>query len=62
MKHPNIFRLFDFYHQVIHGSIQQEYAPGQWCPVRPLGYPSIKYRIKAAWLVFTGKADAIIWP
>lgn len=62
MKYPNIFNLFDFYHQVIHGPNQQEYAPGQWGPARPLGFASFKYRIRAAWLVFTGKADAIIWP
>jgi hypothetical protein len=62
MKHPNIFQFFDFYHQVIHGGEQQEYEPGKWCPARPIGYPSFWYRIKAAWLVFTGKADAILWP
>lgn len=33
-----------------------------WVPARPLGFYSIGSRIKAAWLVFTGKADAVIWP
>lgn len=33
-----------------------------WVPARPEGYWSIWHRIKAAWLVFTGKADAVKWP
>lgn len=32
-----------------------------WVPARPLGYPSFSRRLKAAWLVFTGKADALEW-
>ena len=59
---PNIFKLFDFHNQILHGGCDQEYAPGQWGPARPVGYFSIKYRIKAAWMVFTGKADVIVWP
>jgi hypothetical protein len=35
---------------------------GRWVPARALGYASIGQRIKAAWLVFTGKADALTWP
>lgn len=35
---------------------------GTYAPARPLGYSSIIYRIKAAWLVITGRADALIWP
>ena len=33
-----------------------------WMPARPLGDYSIINRIKLAWMVFTGKADALIWP
>jgi hypothetical protein len=33
-----------------------------WVPARPTGYASIRNRFKCAWLVFTGKADALIWP
>lgn len=32
-----------------------------WIPARPLGYPSLKDRLRATWLVFTGKADALLW-
>lgn len=35
---------------------------GRLVPARPMGWPSIKSRFKAAWLVFTGKADAVTWP
>jgi len=34
---------------------------GKWVPVRPLSGP-FSWRIRAAWLVLTGKADAVIWP
>lgn len=33
-----------------------------WLPARPLGLYSIRHRIKAAILVFIGKADVVIWP
>ncbi len=34
---------------------------GLWVPARPLSM-GIKQRIKSAWKVLTGKADAVIWP
>lgn len=33
-----------------------------WYPARPTGFWSWSYRLKAAWLVWTGRADALIWP
>jgi hypothetical protein len=35
---------------------------GKWQPARPLAYCSIFTRVKLAWMVFTGKADALSWP
>lgn len=35
---------------------------GKWVPARALLYPSIWQRLRAAWLVFKGAADAVIWP
>jgi hypothetical protein len=35
---------------------------GKWYPARPLGYYSLRSRLKCAWLVFTGQADAVTWP
>jgi hypothetical protein len=37
-------------------------AAGHWVPARPEGFASWRYRVKAAWMVFTGKADALVWP
>lgn len=34
---------------------------GKWVPSRPMRY-TMAHRIKAAWLVLTDKADAVIWP
>ena len=33
----------------------------EWVPARPLPMYTIFERWKAAWLVFTGKADALRW-
>ena len=40
----------------------QSEIDGEWVPARPIGYFSIRHRIKCAWMVFTGKADALVWP
>ena len=43
----------------------QKEIKGVWWPARPVapsGLFGLKVRIKAAWLVLTGKADAVIWP
>lgn len=34
---------------------------GRWIPARPLRCDSIWYRLKIAYLVFTGKYDALDW-
>jgi hypothetical protein len=34
---------------------------GKYVPARSKGYPSFRHRWYCAWLVFTGKADALIW-
>ena len=40
--------------------------PGEkeWYPARPLNYQyrSFWQRIKEAWAVFTGRAEAFVWP
>lgn len=41
---------------------QRQRHNGEWMPARPLGAPTIGNRLKCAWLVFTGKADALTWP
>lgn len=34
----------------------------QWVPARPEGLWSFSNRCKLAWLVFTGRCDALRWP
>jgi hypothetical protein len=34
----------------------------RWLPARCLHYCSFYDKIKLAWMVFTGRADAFIWP
>lgn len=34
---------------------------GKWIPARPIGLYGLKNRIRCAWYVFTGKADALFW-
>lgn len=38
-----------------------DYGRLGWLPGRPVGVP-FSYRAYAAWLVLTGKADAVVWP
>jgi len=42
--------------------ILSEHSSGQWVPARPLGMYSLRNRLKLALMVFTGKADVVIWP
>ena len=35
---------------------------GKWYPARPIGDKFSLCSLKSAWLVFIGKADAVIWP
>jgi hypothetical protein len=34
---------------------------GKWVPARPINANGLKERFKLAWMVFTGKADALEW-
>lgn len=42
--------------------IQAGLPDGRYVPARPIGFQSIRYRIRATWLVWTGRADALVWP
>ena len=59
MKDPSIHHLGDILRCVSTCSAE---INGKWVPARPLGFSSWLYRCKAAWIVFTGKADALVWP
>jgi len=55
-----IWKLKDLYKQCNGTSTE---INGKWVPARPLNYTveSIFRRIKHAWMVLTGKAEAFIW-
>ena len=59
MKAPRIIQLDE---EFVCVAGCQAKINGKWVPVRPEGYYSIANRIKCAWMVFTGKADALVWP
>lgn len=61
MRYPSIYTLEGLM-KIANGNCQAGLEDGRWVPARPLGFASTAYRIKAAWLVFTGKADAVKWP
>lgn len=61
MRYPNTVNAY----RIAAGEYNNTQAgvPGQgFAPARPMGFASIQSRVKAAWLVFTGRADALIWP
>jgi hypothetical protein len=33
----------------------------KWVPARGMGSSSLRSRLRLAWMVFTGKADALLW-
>jgi hypothetical protein len=59
MKSPSVHKVIDL---MMFAKDNVTCIRGHWVPARPLGLASIINRIKCAWLVFTGKADAVIWP
>ena len=60
-KAPTIWNLRDLLQHCASGP-RSGSKNGQWVPARPIGYFSLRNRIKAAWAVFTGRADAVTWP
>lgn len=58
-KNPTIWKLKDLMSQAVTMTARID---NMWQPCRPIGPTWLSNRIKAAWLVFTGKADAVIWP
>ena len=61
VKHPNIFQIDNLQRHIKTCSTRLEGDSGKYVPARPLGFPSLRQRFKATWLVFTGKADALKW-
>jgi hypothetical protein len=60
MKAPNLYTL-DGLHK-LNREVGASHDGKVWYPARPLGLDTISNRIRCAWLVFTGRADAVTWP
>ena len=58
---PNIIHLSEQWVRSLNEA-QAGLPDGRWVPARALGFQSVFTRWRAAWLVFTGRADALIWP
>jgi hypothetical protein len=56
-----MWRLKDLMESAQHTSTE---VNGKWVPSRPINWQcrTIKERVREAWMVFMGEADAVIWP
>lgn len=62
-KYPNVVSLESVqFTQDRERAVTMIRHAGGYIPARPMGYASFKQRFKCAWMVFTGKADALVWP
>lgn len=63
---PKIYELEALVDMAVNGNTKRSIRTGpntqKWVPARPMHLDTIPNRLKAAWLVFTGKADAVVWP
>lgn len=58
-KYPTIWNLKNLIEHCNSVSVKTDAG---WVPARTIGPSWLSNRIKAAWLVFKGKADAVVWP
>jgi len=61
MEYPNIWKAGNLVDHCLTGGVKECTDDGYWQPCRPLGMPTLQNRVRAAWLVFTGRADAVLW-
>ncbi len=59
---PNAWQLDDLVKHAVSGGVQCGLPDGRWVPARPLGFYGLRSRLRCAWDVFTGRADAVYWP
>lgn len=59
MRMPNIYRA----KEIKNWDTDTELPSGEWVPARPHPYSdrTFMWRFHLAWLVFTGKCDALGW-
>jgi len=47
--------------ELLQWDVSREVVPGVWVAARPVG-PPLNWRLRAAWAVLRGRADAFTWP
>lgn len=62
MKRNNGVNFFDVRWLVKSAASVSTMIDGEYVPARPLGWTEIPKRLKAVWLVWTGRADIVTWP
>lgn len=67
LKRPVILKscpiIWNLKHLMISANeLSVEVEKGKWVPCRPIGAFGFIHRLKATWLVFSGRADAVTWP
>ena len=62
MKYPFFYSIETFCQDKWFDKWEQQLINGKWYPARYLGEPTLRNRLKLAFDVFTGKADALYWP
>lgn len=63
MRYPNIVNAYELADPTsILRSVQAGLPDGRWVVARCEGFCSLRSRVRAAWLVWTGRADALVWP
>ncbi len=60
-KSPNIYAIHSIRDMIQSPTQCTVFLGGQHHMARPIGDRYLKTRLRAAWLVFTGRADAVVW-
>jgi len=59
MKYPGIWTIQNLIESA--QTCSAGLPDGRYVPARPMGFQSWRERWRAAWLVWTGRADAVTW-
>ena len=59
---PNYWKIYDLfnYGKTVDAVLEQR-PDGRWQPARPMGYNTLRRRLKLAFRVFKGELDVLEW-
>ena len=61
IKAPGMYTLHQITDMCTLPKAQTLLKNGKWYPSRPLVLCSLRQRFERAWMVFTGRADVVVW-